>query len=36
MEIVLALVALVAICLAPTGLYLAYTARRSEPFLTRK
>jgi hypothetical protein len=36
MEIVIALLIIVAICLAPTGAYLLYTRNRPEPFLDRK
>jgi hypothetical protein len=36
MEIVLALVIIVAICFVPSASYLLYTRKRPEPFLNRK
>jgi hypothetical protein len=36
MEILVAILVIVAICLGPTALYLAYTRNRPEPFLDRK
>ena len=36
MEILVSVLIIVAICLAPTALYLTYTRNRPEPFLDRK
>lgn len=36
MEIIIALGIIVGICFVPTAAYLAYTAKRPEPFLNRR